>query len=179
MSMCSPSSLSTLASGGGCHEVFEHLECGPVVGHVEHQLDLLLLPLELVHRAVVPVSWRLSKILNSLIQAWSSTVTPSGQEKSVTVSFCHSNQPFLLWGWSPWTSGKCCWKQAVTPNRITVADLACSHVIFFIAHSWPSPNILVSYEISRPLIESYSQGGIDDLIIVFTPLKLKLWVEGH
>ena len=53
-----PSSLSALSAGGGGHEVLEHLEGGPVVGHVEHQLDLLLLPLELVHRPVVPASRR-------------------------------------------------------------------------------------------------------------------------
>ena len=58
-----PSSLSTLAAGGGCHEGFEHLEGGSVVGHVEHQLDLLLLPLELVHRPVVPGSRRVEQIV--------------------------------------------------------------------------------------------------------------------
>ena len=57
-----PSSLSTLAAGGGCHERFEHLEGGPVVGHVQHQLDLLL-PFELVHRSVVPVKKRWASCL--------------------------------------------------------------------------------------------------------------------
>ena len=61
-----------------------------------------------------------------LIQSSPLTVTPSGQEKSVTISKCHSNHTILTYERPFGTCQNCHCKRGVTVTSVTVSGEVCS-----------------------------------------------------
>ena len=73
--------------------------------------------------------WLLVHALASPISVQSSplTVTPSGQEKSVTVSKCHCNQLIFIYNRPFGTCQNCHCKRGVTVTGVTVSGEICTN----------------------------------------------------